>query len=235
MRFNRAKSDFYMMTAAGSTGKVSIISILLWVRKVKPAPTVLNAINQRLNTETAKYPLRRVKVKTFTIPNGIQSKISDHLFQGQIPKRLVIGFVPNASFNGDSTKNPFNFKNYKVKKLEVSINRDTISTRPFEPDFTNNLNLRSYLSLYQGLGKFGSDWAPDINFEEYKDRYTLWCIDFTKDQEAQLDKFHLIETGNLRIEVQFGENTPEAINCLVYAEFDNLLEINKQREVNIDY
>ncbi|XP_052695795.1 uncharacterized protein F54H12.2-like [Crassostrea angulata] len=235
LRFNRAKSDFYMMTAAGSTGKVSIISILLWVRKVKPTPTVLNAINQRLNTETAKYPLRRVEVKTFTIPNGIQSKISDHLFQGQMPKRLVIGFVPNASFNGDSTKNPFNFKNYKVKKLEVSINGDTISTRPFEPDFTNNLYLRSYLSLYQGLGKFGSDWAPDINFEEYKDGYTLWCIDFTKDQEAQLDKFHLIETGNLRIEVQFGENTPEALNCLVYAEFDNLLEINKQREVNIDY
>lgn len=190
LRFNRAKSDFYMMTAAGSTGKVSIISILLWVRNVKPAPTVLNAINQRLNTETAKYPLRRVEVKTFTIPNGIQSKISDHLFQGQMPKRLVIGFVPNASFNGDFTKNPFNFKNYKVKKLEVSINGDTISTRPFEPDFTNYLYLRSYLSLYQGLGKFGSDWAPDINFEEYKDGYTLWCIDFTKDQEAQLDKSH---------------------------------------------
>lgn len=62
-----------------------------------------------------------------------------------------------------------------------------------------------------------------------------WCIDFTKDQEAQLDKFHLIETGNLRIEVQFSEKAPEALNCLVYAEFDNLLEINKQREVNIDY
>lgn len=75
MRFNRAKSEFYMMTAAGSTGKVSIISILLWVRKVKPTPTVLNAINQRLNSEIAKYPLRRVEVKTFTILNGNQSAI----------------------------------------------------------------------------------------------------------------------------------------------------------------
>lgn len=90
----------------------------------------------------------------------------------------------------------------------MSINGDTISTRPFEPDFTTNVYLISYLSLYQGLGKFGSDWAPDITFEEYKDGYTLWCIDFTKDQEGQLDKFHVIETGNLRIKVQFGENTP---------------------------
>lgn len=95
--------------------------------------------------------------------------------------------------------------------------------------------LRSYLSLYQALGKFGEDWAPDISFEEYKDGYTLWCVDFTKDQEAQLDKFHLIETGNLRIEVQFSQNTATTLNCLVYAEFDNLLEINKQREVSVDY
>lgn len=235
LRFNRAKSDFYMMTAALSSGKVKIENMLLWVRKIKPTPTVLNAINQRLNAETAKYPLRRVEVKTFTIPTGTQSKISDHLFQGQMPKRVVLGFVANAAFNGDSTKNPSNFKNAKVKKLEISINGESMSTRPFEPDFENNLYLRSYLSLYQGLGKLGEDWAPDITLEEYKNGYTLWCVDFTKDQEAQLDKFHLIETGNLRIEVQFAENTAETLNCLVYAEFDNLLEINKQREVNIDY
>lgn len=235
LRFNRAKSDFYMMTAAGSTGKIKILSMLLWVRKVRPTPTVLNAINERLNLETAKYPLRRVDVKTFTIPNGTQSKISDHLFQGQMPKRIVLGLVGNDAYNGTADKNPFNFKHAKVKKLEVSINGETISTRPFEPDFTNDLYLRSYLSLYQGLGKFGADWAPDVNFEEYKDGYTLWCIDFTKDQAAQLDKFHLIETGNLRIEIQFAANTTETLNCLVYAEFDNLLEINKQREVNIDF
>ena len=81
----------------------------------------------------------------------------------------------------------------------------------------------------------GEDWAPDITLEEYKNGYSLWCIDFTKDQEAQLNKFHLIETENLRIEVQFGQNVQQIRNCLVYAEFDNLLEINKQREVNIDY
>lgn len=235
LRFNRAKPAFHLMAHAGSTGKISILSMLLWVRKVKPTATVLNAINERLNSETAKFPLRRVEVKTFTIPQGTQSKITDHLFQGQMPKRIVLGFVENAAFNGDLTKNPFNFKNSNVKKLDVSINGETITTRPFEPDFANDLYLRSYLSLYQGLGKFGEDWAPDISFEEYKDGYTLWCVDFTKDQEAQLDKFHLIETGNLRIEVQFSQNTATTLNCLVYAEFDNLLEINKQREVSVDY
>ena len=84
LRFNRTKSNFYMMTAANSTGKVIILSMLLWVRKVGPNPSDLNAINQRLNTKTAKYPLRRVVVKFFTIFAGTQSKIEDHLFQGHM-------------------------------------------------------------------------------------------------------------------------------------------------------
>ncbi|XP_062611654.1 uncharacterized protein F54H12.2-like [Saccostrea cucullata] len=168
LRFNRARPSFYMMIKGGSTGKVKILSMILWVRKVKPTAVMMNTINQSLNTHRAKYPLRRVEVKTFTIPIGTSLRL-----------RIIC------------------FK------------------------------------LYQALGKLGVDWAPDITLEEYKSGYTLWGWDFTKDQEAQSDKFHIIETGNLRVEVQFTNNT--TINCVVYAEFDNLLEINKQREVSIDY
>ncbi|XP_056022006.1 uncharacterized protein F54H12.2-like [Ostrea edulis] len=235
LRFNRARSQFYMMTAAGSSGKVAIQSMILWVRKVKPIPNIVNLINQQLSTQTAKYPLRRVEVKTFTIPTGTQSKITDHLFQGQMLKLILVGFVENAAFNGDDTKNPFHFKNQQVKKLEVSINGEMIETRPLEPNFNDDQYLRSYLTLYKGLGKLAQDWAPDISLEEYKKGYTLWCVDFTKDQEAQTDKFHLIQTGNLRVEVQFTANVAETLNCVVYAVFDNLLEVNKQREVSIDY
>ena len=42
-------------------------------------------------------------------------------------------------------------------------------SRPFEPDFVDNMYLRSYLSLYQGLGKLGYDWAPDV---------TLGCVHY---------------------------------------------------------
>ena len=70
-------------------------------------------------------------------------------------KRIVVGLVANDAFNGEPTKNPFNFQHAHVKKL--SINGETIMPHPFEPDFANNLYLRSYLSLYQGLGKLGDD------------------------------------------------------------------------------
>lgn len=109
LRFNRISPSFCMMTVASSSGKLSIHSMLLWVRKIRPTPTVLNADNQRLNTETAKYPLRGLEMKTFTIATGTKSKIDDHLFKGQMPERIVVGLVTNDAFNGEPTKIPFNF------------------------------------------------------------------------------------------------------------------------------
>jgi hypothetical protein len=138
LRFDRSRPPFYMMTDVGSSGKVVLQSMVLWVRNVKPAPNIINLINQQLSTQTAKYPLRPVDVKTFTIPSGTQSKIADHLFQGQMPKLIVLGFVENVAFNGDNTKNPFHFQNQQVKKLEISINGEMIETRPLEPNFTED-------------------------------------------------------------------------------------------------
>ena len=152
LRFNRANLLFYMMTAAGSSGQVVILNMLLWVRKVKPNPKVLNAINQRLNSETAKYPLRPVKVKTFTIPAGTHLRSVIISFKDKCPKRVVLVYMENAAFNRDNLKNPFHFKNERVKKLEVSINGETISTRPYEPDFQRGLYLRSSWTGQNGRG-----------------------------------------------------------------------------------
>ncbi|KAL4236218.1 hypothetical protein ACF0H5_004605 [Mactra antiquata] len=46
-----------------------------------------------------KIPMKQVEVKTFTIPGGQRSKIEDHLFQGQLPTRLILGMVRNGDMN----------------------------------------------------------------------------------------------------------------------------------------
>lgn len=90
------------MTGAGSSGKGSIQNSDV-VEKKKTYPDIQNAINQRFNSETVRYPPRRVEVKTFTVAMGSQSKFSDHLFQIQMHKRVLIGFVENATLNEDAT------------------------------------------------------------------------------------------------------------------------------------
>ena len=56
-------------------------------------------MNQTIAHHNAKYPIRRVEVKTFTISSGTRSKIEDHLFTGQLPKRVFIGLVTNEALN----------------------------------------------------------------------------------------------------------------------------------------
>ena len=65
--------------------KVSLKEVTLFVRKVKPNPAVQLAHVKALQHSTAKYPLRRVEVKSFTVRTGNRSITKENLFLGQLP------------------------------------------------------------------------------------------------------------------------------------------------------
>jgi hypothetical protein len=83
-----------------STGqfKVKIMAASLFIRKVKVSPSVFLAHAKTLETSLAKYPVRRVVCKTFTIPTGHLDATNEKLFTGQLPRRVVIGLVDNEAF-----------------------------------------------------------------------------------------------------------------------------------------
>ena len=182
-----------------------------------------------------KIPIRRVEVKSFTIGNGIQPKVEDHLFQGQLPKRVFIAMVTNAAFNGGYATNPFRFQHFNLSKLDVSCNGHSIHNRPFEPNFEEGLYLKSYLSLYQAVSAFGLNKSFDIAKEDYNGGYCMWGYDLTADQGSEEGQLHPIKTGSLRIELQFAQALATVINVIVFAEFDNQIEINSLREIVTDY
>jgi len=67
IRLIRSKNTFYLHgDLAGA--KVLLKEVAFFRRKVKPNASVQLAHVKALQQVTAKYPLRRVEVKTFTIP-----------------------------------------------------------------------------------------------------------------------------------------------------------------------
>jgi hypothetical protein len=48
-------------------------------------------------------------------------------------------------------------------------------------------------------------------------------------------RFQLIKQGNLRVEIHFAEALAATINFVMYAEFDNVIEIGRNRQVLFDY
>ncbi|MEW8546194.1 MAG: hypothetical protein AB2693_21965 [Candidatus Thiodiazotropha sp.] len=234
LRLNRSSPRFSLM-AESYPCKVKIDTAILSVRNIQLLPAIANDLNQSIAHQSAKYPVRRVEVKTFTIGTDMRSKVEDHLFQGQLPKRLFIGMVSNEAFNGSFDTNPFFFQHFNLSKLDVSYDGHSVYGKAFEPKFDMNQYLRSYMSLYQALGSQNQLQTCNIDYDDYKGGYCFWGYDLTPDQGADQSHLHPIKTGNLRLEFQFASKLEQTINVIVYAEFDSLIEINGLREVTTDF
>ena len=97
--------------------KVVITKAELLVRKVRVAPAVAFAHAKALEQGSAKYPMMRLKYKTFTVSAGSLNCNQGKVFTGQRPTRVIIGFVDNDAFNGRYNNNPFNTRT--IQSLEL--------------------------------------------------------------------------------------------------------------------
>ena len=52
---------------------------------------------------------------------------------------------------------------------------------------------------------------------------------------SEVGAFQLIKQDNLRVEIHFAEALTATINVIMYAEFDNVIEIDRNRQVLFDY
>ena len=122
----RNKDSLCLMSGeAGGISKVKIISAILLVRKVNLSPLIFWFHAKTLESGLAKHPIRRVVCKSCTIPAGNLDVNHEKLFTGQLPKRLVIGYVDNDAFNGSYTKNSYNFQNLALSEISIHLDGNT--------------------------------------------------------------------------------------------------------------
>jgi hypothetical protein len=83
-----------------------------------------------LEMTSCKYPIRRIEVKVDTVPSGNMNYIQDNMFLGQLPKRLILGCVDSDALSGTITKNPFDFKHYKINFVALNMDGRQIPAKP---------------------------------------------------------------------------------------------------------
>jgi len=101
--------------------KVKITHASLFARKVKVMPSVFLAHAKAMERGTAKYLIRRVVCKSFTIPQNYLDINHEKLFSGQLATRIVIGLVDNRAFNGSRDKNPLNFVYFNLHEIGLYL------------------------------------------------------------------------------------------------------------------
>lgn len=237
VRMVRARENFYIMSQHGSAFRLRITDASLIVRRVKISPGILLAHAKALAKTTAKYPLTRVEVKSMSLHSGIHAETLDNVILGQLPKRIILGFVNNKAYNGDYELNPFNFQHFNINFLSLYLDGVQIPSRPLQPDFSDsNLYIDAYHTLYSGTGIHFLNEGNNISREEYPAGYCLFAFDLTPDLSSNSPShWNLVRHGSIRIEVRFAQPLTESTNCIIYSEFDNCLEIDASRQVNIDF
>ena len=240
LRFVRSKNSFALLAVPATEGdaavqyKVKVEHISLFVRKAKLNPAIVLAHAKALQTTTAKYPVKRVVTKIFSVPQGVMNFVEDNLYLTQKPQRLVLGFVLSKAFNGDYAKDPFDFKHFQINSLALFSDGQQIPNKPLKPDFENSNYARSYMTLFTGTGSCWKDAGLDISYNDYGRGYTLFCFDLTP---SLLDGNVTEPTrlGSLRLEVGFAKPLEEPVHVIAYGELTGMIEIDRARQVITDF
>ena len=238
LRLIRARDTFTIMSKTETAVKVNIKDANLYVRRCKINPSVLLAHSKTLQSGTAKYPITRVEVKSVTLPTGICNKTLDSVFLGQLPKRIIFGMVSNAAFNGDLKRNPFNFQHFNLNYFSLYVDGEQVPSKPLQPVFKTDESkyIMAYHSLFSGTGIQFTDAGNEIDRAEYPEGFCLMAFDLTPDMSAGCTThWNLVRNGNLRIELGFATALTESINCIIYSEMDNVIEVDRNRDVTVDF
>ncbi len=76
-----------------------------------------------------------------------------NIFQGALPNRIVIGMVDADAFNG-TYKNPFNFKNYDITIMALTVNEENLPGKPLQLKFGADSNcISAFQTQYAGTHK----------------------------------------------------------------------------------
>lgn len=228
--------NFYMMSH-DHTPELEFLDASLHVHRAKVPQMIVEAHNAALQISTAKYPFTMSKVKSFTIPKGVSDANIDNLHSGQLPRRIFVFFVLNDAFCGKYIMNPFKFEHFNINSLVVHMDGVQYPSKPYTPDFTNGIYQREMVSLYEALDMI--DGEPNIKFnrDNFKTGNVIFGFNFSPDLTSGVGAIgHLspIRYGSLRLSVRFSTALLLPITCLVYCEFDKMLEIDINRQAHID-
>ena len=238
VKLTRQKTDFALLSdEAAPNFKIVVQEASLKVRKVKVTPTIMYAHAEALKKTTAKYPITRCEIKTFSLPRGIQDDVRDRVFQSALPDRIVLAFVDSAAYNGNMKLNPFNLEHLNLNFLAVYLDGRQIPQKPLTPKFDSNGGsnyIQAYETLFSGTQKSQMDMGNDIAREDFPRGYAMYIFDLTPDLNDG-SSFNLVRNGNLRIEARFATPLDKTVNLLVYGQFSNVIEIDQARNIIYDF
>jgi len=241
LTLTKNRPQFYLRSSevAGQEHKLQLEKVILVVKRVELYDDTQASLDKAM-LEAGKiiYPIRRVDVKSHTIATGTKI-FQESIVSGQMPYRIILGFVDSDAYSGSYAKSPFNFKHYNIEELYLQCHGDMYPSNRYITSFNNRDALVPWLNLKRLVTAGHPFFNHTISYESYcNGGYTLWVVDLSQDNKCgQIMDYNNIKLdGDVRIHVRFGgEGLANPVNLVMYAEFENLVEVDRNKALMVDY
>jgi hypothetical protein len=224
--------DKFCLMSATDAWKIKVNNLLITTRKLKIHNDITQKHSEILLKQPALYPIKQSKIKTYVISEGLSAKTLSGVFRGKLPTKAVFGFVKSDAFNGAFNKNPWLFEHFDVSYVGFLINGTPYPSRVLQPDFANGKCIREYRHFLDNVGISHENESNCIDLETYKKNSALFAYDFSGDLCNGFHK-HPTETGFVDIELHFKTALTSNITVVIYATYDEIIEIDGQGQVKL--
>lgn len=93
---------------------------------------------------------------------------------------------------------------------------------------------QNYISPFVNLFEVAEKWNKDAGLQikrfMFGKGYAIYAFSLAPNDLGE-EYLNLVRQGNVRLEVKFAADTTETLNCLAYAEFPALLEVDHSRDI----
>jgi hypothetical protein len=230
-------SDAFCLLGFGNENyKIEVIDMVWYVKKLQLLSSVHLGLETALMKMPVKYPIKRVVMTKIHVGGGRLTTPTNSIFEGQLPRRIIIGFVEPEALVGNYKKSPFTYKNHGVTQICVHAGGQIIPREPLRMDFAKNQFTRAYVQFVETLGMNDDTSGNHITMADYRYQNCLFAFDLTPEQCASDTSWQLVRQGSVSVHAEFKEAIKEnGLEMVIYSEFDNLCMIDRNRSVYFDY
>ena len=237
VRFHRSNPECCLLSNEAKTYKINIQEMNLRICKIQVNPAVITAHNAMLSSTNAKYPYTKTEIASMTLAKGLMNFSWNQVFQDVCPNKVIMCFVNSeATGTGSLTNNPWNFQNYNLSQISLSVDVIPINGGPMQMSYDSN-NGYTTISVLTNLLDTTRKWLNDegigISIDDIPGGFALYAFDTQPDFDGN-DYLSLKKQGSLRIYVVFRTALLHTVNCIVFAERQGYFEITQSRDVILE-
>ena len=218
--------------------ELKILDASLFVHRLRATQQLVTAHAKALALAPMKYPITRVDMRQITLNPQSMDVMVDNIVIGQLPRRIFLCLVSHNAFNGLSSKDPFHFNHYDLTYAACYLDSIQYPSCAYQPDFQKGHYIREYNALFQAMNMNTTESSIDITRKEFGENKTILAFNFAPDLShgcSMVGHVNPIKRGTLRIYLRFKEALQEMVDAVLYCEYDNLIEIDADRNVHTDY